>query len=105
MTRWREGGLMVVDHRNSPGISEEQMRALGLHHPGFAAGSFLEVPTKKCTDCQRIVLMNPKRIRERATCKTCGGYICDECAAKQYLGEPCRNPAIREKGINIDVKI
>ena len=46
MTKWKEGGLLVIDHRNSPGITEEEMKAAGLNHPGFKAEVFLKFQRK-----------------------------------------------------------
>ena len=91
MSKWKEGGIFVVDHRNSPGITAEEMRALGLDHPGFKAGSVVETPTKKCVHCQKTVLMNPKRIRGRMECTKCSGFLCDRCALKFTITGECKN--------------
>ena len=39
-----------------------------------------EIPTKTCGHCNRVVMLNPERRRDRATCKRCMKYVCDLCA-------------------------
>lgn len=49
-----------------------------------------EADTYTCSHCQRVVVMNPQRKRERYKCNGCTHHICDECAARKFAGEPCR---------------
>lgn len=67
----------MIDHRNSPGVSEELSRTVGL--PPIAARGMFEAPTITCSHCQVIVVVNPLRSRERAYCVKCNHYICDKC--------------------------
>lgn len=46
-----------------------------------SGGSLVELPVITCSHCQRGVVINPGRTRERAYCQKCDHYICDECAA------------------------
>lgn len=69
-------GELLIDHRNSPGI------------PGLP--QIFEAPTYTCKHCQRIVVMNPDRKRERAYCRGCDHLICDPCAAIKAQTMTCR---------------
>ena len=75
-------GLLVIDHRESPGITPEQARGFG---PAVGKGEFLETPTYNCVHCQRVVVMNPLRTRARVCCQKCDDYVCDECEAARVL--------------------
>lgn len=62
-------GYLIIDHQNAPGVPG-----------GIAAGQVFETATRLCSHCQRIIVMNPLRQRERARCTKCHTYICDTCA-------------------------
>lgn len=73
-------GYILVDHSNSPGLTEADV----THVPGQKAipgGTKLERDTACCKHCQRMVLLNPGRVRKRAVCPKCHAYICDRCEA------------------------
>jgi hypothetical protein len=74
----RGHGYLEVDHRNSP-----------ADLPAGVA-RYIEADTYTCSHCQRIVVMNPMRKRERYKCNGCSKHICDECAAKCAGGAPCK---------------
>lgn len=65
----REGWLLI-DNRLAP------------PEPGFPR--FLEAGTITCTQCQKQMIRNPERMRERAHCSKCG-YLCDGCAVLHKL--------------------
>lgn len=69
-------GYLLIDHRNSPGIK-------GLP-------PVLEIATFTCKHCQRIVIKNPDRQRERTFCRGCQHLICDNCAAIKAQTLTCR---------------
>ncbi|HYT45877.1 MAG TPA: hypothetical protein VEP90_26355 [Methylomirabilota bacterium] len=76
-------GEIFLDHRASPGFTEEQSIKLGLE--GRAVGSTIfEAPTRTCNHCGTIVIINPDRKRDRATCFQCMRYICDECELARH---------------------
>lgn len=51
----------------------------------------VESPTITCSHCQRVVVLNPLRTRERGYCPKCDSYICDECEAVRVAsGFECR---------------
>ena len=75
----RHEGYLLIDNRNSEGISETLERAAGL--PQGAGRGLFEAPTYTCSHCQFVVVLNPNRTRERAYCPKCDKYICDNCGA------------------------
>jgi len=72
-------GELSIDHRASPGLTPEQARALGYEPTQVAEGKLFEAATKTCAHCGTVVVLNPLRVRERATCYQCMDYICDLC--------------------------
>jgi hypothetical protein len=81
-------GYLVIDHSNSPGISAADAARLGiLAAPG---GTVLERDTVTCAHCHCVVVLNPERVRARATCLKCASYICDGCEAiRVAMGGAC----------------
>ena len=37
----------------------------------------VELPTLTCAHCERVVIMNPERQRQRNWCMKCDAYVCD----------------------------
>lgn len=75
-------GYLHIDHRASPGITPEFIRASGK--PGGVAvgeGTHYESATSTCAHCNAVVILNPDRSRPRNYCRRCDRYICDGCAA------------------------
>jgi len=66
----RTGGFLMVDNRLADG---------GLH----------EADTSTCSHCQRIVVLNPDRTRERGYCRKCDHYICDQCVGIMHVTLTC----------------
>lgn len=54
-----------------------------------SGGSLFETAISTCSHCQRGVIRNPARERERAYCPKCDHYICDECEALRVLTGQC----------------
>lgn len=78
----RHEGYLMVDHRNSPGVSEELIReaiAGGINCPVYSSGpgQLSEVGFVSCSHCGITVVLNPKRTRPRGYCAKCDHYICD----------------------------
>lgn len=81
-------GYLLLDHSDSPGVSDE---ALSQHElPRGAGRTFFEAPTYTCSHCQRIVIVNPDRVRDRAYCRKCDHRICDECGGVAAATGECR---------------
>jgi len=89
-------GYLLIDHSNSPGLSEEMIyTGSGLPRsdakvpmkPG--AGKF-EAATFSCSHCPNVVVVHPLRNRSRGYCKKCDHYICDSCNAKMAINGVCK---------------
>jgi len=86
-SKFSQQGEILIDHRNSPGITPEFMRANGLEGaPCVGAGQVFEAAIKNCKHCGADVIMNPLRSRDREWCFFCDAYICDRCGLMRKLG-------------------
>lgn len=72
-TQRSKESLLILDNRAGP----------GLDLPGGVGHGLAELPTFTCTHCQTIVILRMDRTRERAFCRKCDHYICDECGVIQ----------------------
>lgn len=80
-------GYFLLDHRDSPGLTDEATHAAGLP-PGVGRGK-VEMGTYTCSHCCRVVILNPLRNRDRAWCWSCDRYICDLCGAAMAASGKC----------------
>lgn len=93
-------GYLFVDHRASPGISEEAALKMGLDPNLVREGKVFEAATLACAHCPSVVIKNPMRVRERAMCMSCGGaYLCDACAIASKMPDYVHIP--RKKMIDM----
>lgn len=83
-----EGGYLIVDHSNSPGLPEEVARLVGYNPDLCKEGKVYESVTMRCNHCLGHIVKNPLRHRDRGYCAKCDdprngkdGYVCDYCAA------------------------
>jgi hypothetical protein len=90
-TKKNHEGYLLIDHRESPGVSPEQAAAVGL--PVGAHRGVFEAGTYTCNHCCRVVVINPLRTRSREYCAKCDCYICDGCGATKALTGECRTMA------------
>jgi hypothetical protein len=81
-------------------LTDAQPRGLGYYEvdnraAGLPAGEtkYFEADTYTCSHCERVVILNPERKRERYKCGGCSHHICDDCAAKKVAGGGCRTYA------------
>ena len=81
-------GYFLLDHRATDPVPDALIAAVGLP-PGSGRGLF-EAPTYTCSHCQFVVVLNPKRNRERAYCRGCDHMICDGCGVERAAGAKCR---------------
>jgi hypothetical protein len=71
-------GYLLVDHRGTVGVDGGR-------------GALFESPTVTCSHCQRQVVLNPSRTRDRGYCPKCDHYVCDACEAVRVAsGGACR---------------
>jgi predicted O-linked N-acetylglucosamine transferase (SPINDLY family) len=81
-------GFLSIDHRDSPGLSARDV----AHVPGavaVGAGRLYERDVKVCTHCQRAIVLEPLRTRDRGYCNKCDHYICDHCEAIRVKTGAC----------------
>lgn len=89
-------GYLMVNHKNSPGLSPEFLLELQKAFPGEdtlppnRGHGMFEAPILKCTHCQGMIIVNPLRDRRRERCPSCFRYICDKCALNMKLGLECK---------------
>lgn len=71
-------GYLVIDHTNSPGVTPADV----AHIPGAVSvgeGQTLERDFMTCSHCERVIVLNPLRTRDRGYCQKCHAYVCDGC--------------------------
>jgi len=86
-TKRNHEGVILIDHRESPGIAPELIQRIGL--PIGAGRGLFESPTFTCNHCNHIVIMNAARTRSRGYCGKCDHYICDQCEVKRVKTGIC----------------
>lgn len=83
-------GELVIDHRESPGVSEALVREAGL--PAGAGRGLFKAPIYTCGHCQKgvTVVIGAFGTREkRYVCSGCRKVLCDQCARKKALTGVC----------------
>jgi hypothetical protein len=72
-------GYLMVDHRNSPGITEADLLTVPKERRGEfqAQRGLFESATIRCCHCGTMVILNPDRSRPRGYCSRCDHYVCD----------------------------
>lgn len=88
MKRSQEG-YILIDHRNSPGVSPEFIAANNLDAPAVGAGKVFESATSVCHGCGGSVILNPDRSRPREYCAKHDAYLCDNCALIRRVSGSC----------------
>lgn len=84
----QHAGYLQIDHRDSPGLTPEQV----AHVPGamaVGAGRMLERDVLTCSHCERAVVLQPLRTRDRGYCQKCDHYICDHCESIRVKTGAC----------------
>ena len=83
-------GYAEINHSDSPGISPEYLHRNGITNaPAVGRGQCFKSALVVCHCCQRDIILNPDRSRERAYCMVHDAYLCDECGAAQKAGALC----------------
>jgi hypothetical protein len=77
----RDGGYLLVDHTNSPGIPDDLARKWAAQGVVVKPGSTkLEAASYTCAHCQFIVIKNKNRTRPREVCRKCMAVVCDRAS-------------------------
>ncbi len=77
-----------MDNRVSQGVPDATMVALGL--PVGAGRGLYESATYTCSHCNAVVVIEPKRTRERGYCRKCNSRVCDACETARALTFECK---------------
>lgn len=88
MKRSQEG-YILIDHRNSPGISTDFVSRHNLDAPAVGPGQVFESAMKMCHACGTQMILNPNRSRQREWCMQHDAYLCDRCALTRRLTGSC----------------
>lgn len=80
---------VLIDHRNSPGLTPEFMKANNLSAPAVGAGQVFESAMAICHGCGNDIILNPNRSREREWCMEHDAYLCDTCGLTRKLTGSC----------------
>jgi len=88
-TKRTDEAYILIDHRNSPGISQEFIHQHKLDAPAVGAGQVFESAVVICHSCGGDVILNPNRSREREWCRVHDAYLCDACALRRKLTGSC----------------
>lgn len=88
-TKRSDEGCVLIDHRNSPGISAEFIRANNIDAPAVGAGQIFESAVTICHGCGRDIILNPNRSRAREWCMEHDAYLCDGCGLTRKLTGSC----------------
>lgn len=83
-------GILLLDHRNSPGVPAEMLRQAGL--PDSAGRGLYETPIYTCAHCQAgvPVIVKAFGVREhRFVCSGCQKVLCNRCALRKSVTGLC----------------
>lgn len=90
-TKRSREGYLLIDHRNSPGITPEYLMVNHIGGPAVGAGVTYESAVCGCHGCQGDIILNPNRTRERPWCMKHDAYLCDNCDARRAAaGGECK---------------
>lgn len=90
-SKLRNTGYFQVDHRDSPGLTNEEIHTLGSPLPFNSGRSNFEADVVTCRHCQTMVILNPLRTRPRPPmCSGCGRYVCDKCYLVYKITGVCK---------------
>ena len=72
---------LEINHRESPGFTCDEAVGIGLRRiaKDVGKGQVARVPVAQCVHCQRMVILNPNRTRDREICPRYHKYVCDWC--------------------------
>ena len=88
-TKRSNEAYVLIDHRYSPGISQEFVAANKLDVPAVGAGQVFESAIAVCHACGADIILNPNRTRQREWCMEHDAYLCDRCALRRKLTGTC----------------
>ncbi len=88
-TKRSNEAYVLIDHRNSPGITPEFLRANKIDAPAVGSGQTFESAMDICHGCGTQIILNPNRSRPREWCMQHDAYLCDGCGLTRKLTGDC----------------
>ena len=76
----RHDGVLIIDHRASPGLPAGVARAAGYDPKDCGEGGYYEVAFVICCS-----LPNAFVVQTRIYCRGCDRYMCEPCYAQTFL--------------------
>ena len=83
--------------RETPGPRVRGGRGALIIDDRLSGGEYREMATLTCAHCNRVVVLNPQRTRERGYCAKCHAYVCDSVGCNAEC-----NPI--EQGVELALK-
>ena len=90
ISKFQNTGYLQIDHRESPGLTNTEIRNFGSHLPPDMGRMNFETAVVKCWHCQTMIMLNPLRERHRHFCHGCDRYICNQCYAAYKATGVCK---------------
>jgi hypothetical protein len=84
-TKRRNEGYLLVDHSNSPGLTDAEVGVMTRDAPSGAGKVKYEAAILGCAHCGMQSIRNPFRTRDRPYCAKCDAYVCDACKLAMVL--------------------
>jgi len=98
-------GYLEIDHRESPGFTPEEAARAGRGTIPVPKNTRLQSATYNCCGCERMIVKNPLRERERNYCRQCDRYMCDNCSLSLKLtGRHVPYKKMLEEAMNADAR-
>lgn len=84
-------GYLLIDHSESPGLSDRAMAFNGKNLPSGAGRGALERGIVQCGHCSFGMMVTPLEAVDLCYCRKCDRYICDDCKLAQVMTGDCRS--------------
>lgn len=94
MSKRRLEGYLMMDHRNSPGLSDAHVMEREL--PAGAGKGLFETSVLFCSHCPAMIVVmtptnhNPKRGKAAEYCPGCDRYLCERCHDERIRTGICK---------------
>lgn len=75
----QQAGYLALDHRDSPGLTEAQVRATNPQFKQGAGRGLYETNVVHCAHCQKGLVVHPLLMADLPYCHLCDRYVCPSC--------------------------
>lgn len=84
-TQRGKAGWLMLDHRESPGLSEAEIRRKGMGLKEGAGRGLHETNVLHCAHCTKGMVVHPLFMIDLPFCALCDAHICDQCKTAQVV--------------------